>query len=526
MKIENPPVVLMILGGLGVAPASEGNAVSRSVMPNWEKLIHNYPVMSLSQVNQEPDILSFKYTAAELANLSLGTGRNHFQALSAINKKIENGSFFNNKILFTILDHVQIHKSNVHLIGLLGEGKINASQKHLYALLDFFNIREPNQQIFIHGILDGVDTPKDSGKKSVEELVGRIKKMGNKAKLTSLSGRYYALDRNNYWDRTKCAYESLVGNKNCVHTKESPVEFLEKKYEEKVFDNDIEPVIFSETGVIKPGDAIIFFDVRPDFARQLSQSLSLPSFSYFERINHPNNLFVSGFLPYDEHSPQVSIFPDNLIEKSLGQVVSAAGLKQARLADVYKFSFATHFFDGLKDEPYDNEDWILVAPEVNPDHFKWLESANQEIKKRVSKILEKDDYRFLVLDFSLIDIAARTGNAQKTILACEQMDKILGEVTDCVLAKGGTLIVVSDCGNGEQIIDVNTEAVNRRSTLNPVPVLIVSEDHLGLAAKNGDPPEGDLSLISSVGTLADIAPTILELLGIPKPEEMTGKSLL
>lgn len=526
MKLENSPVILMILSGFGVAPDSDGNAISQAEMPNWKKLVHSYPAMTLKQVNQEPDILSFKYTAAELANLSLGTGRNHFQALSAINNKIENGSFFNSKILLSVLDYVQIHKSNIHLVGLLGEGKINASQKHLYALLDFFNIREPNQQIFIHGILDGVDTPKDSGKKNVEELVNRLKKMGNKAKLASLSGRYYALDRNNYWDRTKRVYEVLVGKKDCLHSKSSPVNFLENKYEEKIFDNDIEPTIFSEAGSVKPNDAIIFFNVRPDFVRQLSQSLSLPSFSYFDRGDHPSNLFVSGFLRSDEHSPQVSIFPDNLIEKSLGQVLAAAGLKQARLADVYKFSFVTHFFDGLKDESYDGEDWILVAPEDNSDHFKWLETANQEIKKIASKFLEKDDYSFLVLDFSLIDIAARTGNIQKTILACEQMDKILGEVTDYVLAKGGTLVVTSDCGNGEQIIDVNTEAVNRRSTLNPVPVLIVSEDRLGLAGKNGDPPEGDLSLMPPVGTLADIAPTILELLKIEPPEEMTGKSLL
>jgi len=327
--------------------------------------------------------------------------------------------------LASALGYAQAHKSRVHLVGLLGEGKINSSQKQLYALLDFFNIKDSKQQIFIHGILDGIDVPKDSGKKNLEELINRIDKMGNKAKLATLSGRYYALDRNNHWDRTAKTYQALIGSRLINWSKELPIEFLEKKYQDKIYDNDIEPTVFYDQGTIKNDDVIIFFNVRPDFIRQLSQAISLPSFSKFEREPYPANLFTAGFLEYDRHLPQASIFPDNFIEKSLGEVISDAGFKQLRISDTYKFSFLTHFFDGLKDEPYKNENWELITPEIVEDHFRWLDNSTEEISKRVIRYLEKDEYQFLALDFSLIDMAARTGNIEKTILACEKIDKIL-----------------------------------------------------------------------------------------------------
>ena len=220
MKKEIKPIVLAIVSGLGVAPPGEGNAVDQAQMINYQKLLKNYPVFKVAPVNEKPDILSFKYTATELANLSLGTGRDHLQLIPRIDEKIKTGSFFNNRILLSILNEAEKRKSRVHLVGLLGEGKINASQKHLYALLDFFNIRKNDLPIFIHGILDGEDVSQDSGKKNLEELENRIKKLGSVAKVATLSGRYFSMDRGGYWERTQMAYDAHVGGEKAEKTRD------------------------------------------------------------------------------------------------------------------------------------------------------------------------------------------------------------------------------------------------------------------------------------------------------------------
>jgi len=522
MKKKNRPVVLVILSGWGVAPIGKGNVITTADLPNWQRLIKNYPIMTLSPVNYEPEILSYKFTASELANYSLGTGNNKMQMLSTVDDSIKDGSFFENRNLLSVLENVKNKKTKLHLVGLLGESKVNASQNHLYAILELAVKVGIKDGICIHAVLGDADSPKQSSLEYLKKLEDKLKEL-KVGKVVSLSGRYYAMDRNGNWDRTKIAYDAIAKGVAKESFKNS-IEFLEEKYSQGVRDSDLFPSVFESKKVFENGDSVVFFNFRPDYVRQIVQAVSLPSFAKFER-KVIKNLSILSLTECGKNIPIVSVFTDVIDDQSLSKVISDAGLCQSKIADSFKYSHITYFFNGLTEESQENEKWNLIPISSNIDLADMPELNSVEISKMATKLIDKEKCDFIVVNFSGPDVFARYGNEDLLMESCQEIDKSLGSILDYTIAKDGVLIVTSDGGNAEQMIDINTDSVNTKTTNNPLPFVVASFGLRGLAGPSGDPLEGDLSLLKPVGTLADVAPTILHFLDIKKPDFMSGHSL-
>ena len=461
-------------------------------------------------------------TASELANYSLGTGCEKMQILSTVNKSIKDENFFTNRNLLATLENVKNNHSSLHLIGLLGEGKMNASQNHLYAILETAVKLGIKDRVYIHAILDGEDSPNQNALSYLKDLDNKLTEL-KVGKIVSLSGRYYAMDRNYNWDRTKIAYQSIVeGESN--ETFKNPIEFLEKKYAEGKKDYDLTPSVLETKKVLENNDSVVFFNFRPDYIRQLVQSVAIPGFAKFKR-QQKNNLAILSLVECGKNIPVASIFTDVIDNQSLSKVISDAGLRQVKIAESFKYPHVTYFFNGLTESPQKNEKWELIPSLHTLDLLSIPELNSYEIAKVATKIIDKEACDFMVVNFAGADVFARCGNEEVLLQSCHEIDKCLGDILDYTLIKDGTLFVVSDGGNAEQMININTDDKNIKTTNNPLPFVVANTDLLGLAGSSGDPLEGDLSLIKPMGTLADVAPTILKFLGLEKPDFMSGHSL-
>jgi len=351
-------VVLILLSGWGIAPPHESNVLSEANIPQFKKIIKEYPTALLKPVNFSPEILSFKYTSSELANLSIGTGEDHLQVIASVDKKISTNDFIKNKILINALEQAKLYKSKIHLVGMLGEGRINASQKHLYALLNFFN-KNNFKDIIVHGILDGEDEAKESGLNYVQDLLLEAKKYGfEKNIIGSLSGRYYAMDRGENWNRTWEAYKAIVGRQEISQF--NPSEYIKNNYEKGCGDFDIKPACFMGQ-IMQDNDVVIFFNSRPDYLRQLAESITLPSFAKFERSFERRKLFVATLIEYEKNFPAEVILKDDFIDYSLAKILRDNGLKQIKISEVDKYPHTTYHFNGLSEQPCENEEWKMVV---------------------------------------------------------------------------------------------------------------------------------------------------------------------
>jgi len=522
MNEKYKPVVLVVLSGWGVAPEGEGNIISQADLPNWQKLLKNYPTTTLKPINYEPDILSYKFTASELGNYSLGTGCNKLQMLSAVDQAIRDESFDENRNLVIALEKVKKKKTGLHLVGLLGEGKVNASQKHLYKILEMAVKLGIKDQVYIHAILDGKDSPSQNALEYLKDLENKLKDL-KVGKIVSLSGRYYAMDRNGNWGRTKLAYQAMAEGKSKESFTNS-IEFLEEKYQQGVEDRDLLPAVLESKKVFDNEDSVVFFNFRPDYIRQLVQSVALPSFAKFERKNK-NKLDVLTLVEIGKNIPVNSIFTDVINNQSLSKVISDSGLSQIKIAESFKYPHTTYFFNGLTEEPQESEQWKLFSTSSNLDLQSIPELNSIEITKLTTKFIDKEKTDFIVVNFAGPDVFARNGDKELLLESCQKIDKSLGDILDYTLTKNGILLVTSDGGNAEQMLDINTGDKNTKTTNNLLPLVVASVDLRGSAGPLGDPLEGDLSLLKPAGTLADVAPTILKFLGLKKPDFMSGNSL-
>ena len=513
-------VVLILLSGWGVAPPHESNVLSQAELPQFRKLMKEYPTSLLKPVNFEPDILSFKYTSPELASLSLGTGKNHFQVISWVDKLIGAPDFYDNRILKNALEQARGNNSNVHLVGLLGEGRINSSQKHLYSLLNFL-VKNNFKDVFIHGILDGEDESKQAGLGYLQALSAKLKEL-NLGQIASLSGRYYGMDRGGHWERTFEAYKALLGLAG--KTDLSPMEYLENNYQKDVYDFDVKPVCFSEGVKMQDKDVVLFFNSRPDYIRQLAESLSLPSFAKFERSFDPRNLFVATLTEYEKEFPAEVILKENFIDYSLSKILSENNLKQVKISEVDKYPHTSYHFNGLSEEPFSNEEWKLVAHKEVGEYGK--KTLVEKLGFEAVKYIDRDDYNFIIVDFSSADLKAREGDFESIKQEAEKIDKALGRVVDYCLARDAVAIITSDCGNIEQMLDIKTGLKDIGPNNNPLPFILVANEFRGLAGPTGDPLESDLSFLRPVGSLSVVAPTVLKLFGIKKPDAMSGDSII
>jgi 2,3-bisphosphoglycerate-independent phosphoglycerate mutase len=520
------PAVLAILDGWGVAPPSDGNAISHAHTPHMDRFVHEYPAMSLYASGTEVGLSYGEMGNSEVGHLNIGAGRVYYQTFPRINKTIVDGTFFQNKAFITARDHVLKNKSALHLMGLVSPGNVHASQDHLYALLEFAK-KNKIKKVFIHVILDGRDTLYNSGKDFVSKLEEKIKKIGV-GEIASVSGRYYAMDRDNRWDRIERAYRAMVeGVSETYHR--NPLDAIEASYEKEVHDEEFIPVVIGKEGkpttMIASGDGVIFFNFRPDRARQLTQAFVLPGFDKFKREYLTNLMFVT-MTEYEKEIPVVVAFPPVVVHNCLAEVLSKAGLTQFHVAETEKYAHITFFLNGTVEESFSGEERAIVPSPNVSSYDKAPEMSAAEVTKKVIGAIESDTYDVILCNFANADMVGHTGDRDATIKGCEAIDKALGKIAEYVEAKGGVLFITADHGNAEEVLNLKTGEKDKEHSNNPVPFLIIGEQFRGIAGPTGDPPEGDLSLMHPVGILADVAPTMLKILGIDQPPEMTGRSLI
>lgn len=520
------PVVLAILDGWGIAPKGKGNAVAGAETPNIDKLIATYPAMTLRASGEEVGLSWGEMGTSEVGHLNLGTGRISYQTLPKINKAISDGSFFRNKVLQDAVAHVKKNKSSLHLMGLTSTGRVHTTIEHLYALLKFAK-EQKIKNVYIHCFLDGRDTIYNSGIDFIKKLQEKIKEYGV-GKIASISGRFYAMDRDNRWDRTEKAYRAIVEGKS-DESFSDPIKAIEASYEKKVYDEEFVPVAISErkkpVTTISENDAVVFFNYRADRARQMTKAFVLKDFDKFERANFFPKLFFATMTEYEAGLPVRIIFPPEEIKVCLAKVLSEAGLKQLHISETEKYAHVTFFFNGMKEEEFKGEDRIIVpSPHVASYAEKPEMSAKIITEKLVKEIMSRK-YDFIVVNFANADMVGHTGKYKATVEAVETVDKCVGQLANIILPMGGVLIVTADHGNAEEITNLQTGEMDKEHSTNPVPFILAGrelKDRLGAVC----PPDTDISLMSPVGILADVAPTILKIMGVPQPEEMTGTALI
>ena len=520
------PVVLVILDGWGVAPKGPGNAIALAKTPTLDQLCKSYPVSTLQASGTDVGLSFGEMGNSAAGHLNIGAGRVYYQTLPRIDNEIESGRFFQNPVFLQAIEHVKKHNSKLHLMGLIG-GKTHSSPDHLYALLKMAKENGLKNNVFIQTFLDGRDSIYNSGKVFTQQLQEKIKefKIG---KIASLSGRYYAMDRDNQWDRTEKTYKMLVEGVAQRKNKD-PLEAIESSYVEKNYDEEFIPTLITEkekpVALIEDNDAVIFYNFRPDRARQLTKAFVLPSFDKFPR-KKINNLFFATMTEYEKELPVEIAYKPIVLRNVLAEVVSRAGLKQYHIAETTKYAHITFFLNGMVEEPYPGED-RFIAPSPKVSSFEDVpEMAAYEITKKILEVIDEGKHDFIAVNFANGDMVGHTGNLEATIKAVETIDKCLGSIVDKILLKNGVLVMTADHGNAEEVFNLQTGGMDKEHSTNPVPLYIVSNDFLGQAGPAGDPPEGDLSLLSPVGMLADVAPTVLALLGLSQPEEMNGRSLI
>lgn len=520
------PAVLLVLDGFGVAPDGEGNAVTRANIPTFKLLTERYPSMTLRASGDEVGLSWGEMGNSEVGHLAIGAGRVYYQTLPRINKLITSGEFATNPAFVTAIEAVKKSGGTMHLIGLMSSGKVHSFDDHAFQLLKLFKTSKV-KDVAVHAILDGRDTLYNSGVDFIRTLEEQMKAIGV-GYLASLSGRYYAMDRDNRWDRIEKAYKAIALGIS-EHMTNDPLAALEESYARDVFDEEFEPTVVARKGqplaTVKPGDAVIFFNFRPDRSRELTKAFVLPAFDKFSREFIRDLTFVT-MAEYETGLPVAVAYPPEAIDKCLAQVISDAGLVQLHIAETEKYAHVTFFMNGTREEPFANEDRALIASPSVASYDQTPAMSTNEVTERIVKEIKTENYDVIIANFASPDMVAHTGNLAATIKAIEVVDECVGRIVQAILEADGVLLITADHGNAEEVQNLQTHAIDKEHSTNPVPFWIVGKQFEGKPSISGDVPNGDLSLLPPVGMLADVAPTLLAILGIPKPDEMTGTSLL
>lgn len=521
------PVVLAIMDGWGIAPDSEGNAVTRAQTPNFKKLLKDYPTMTVYASGNEVGLLFGEMGNSEVGHLNIGAGRVYYQTCPRINKEINDGTFFKNQALLSAIEKVKKNKSQLHLIGLVSSGNVHSSNDHLYALLELCKQQKLSKEVFLHVILDGRDCLYNSGRDFVAELMNKMSEM-KVGQIASISGRYYAMDRDNRWDRCEKAYRAMSEGK-ADRMSDDPIKVIEEAYAQNNFDEEFVPAVITKNGApvatVKNGDAAIFFNFRPDRARELTQAFVLPGFNKFSKV-YLKDLFFVTMSEFEKELPVTVAYAPIVVHNCLAEVISKAGLKQFHIAETEKYAHVTFFLNGTIEDPFPGEDRFLIPSPKVPTYAQKPEMSAAEVTKEVNKAVDSEKYDFIVVNFANPDMVGHTGDLKAGIESCEVTDKCIGDLVEHTLAHNGVVLITADHGNVEEMINLQTGEIDKEHSTNPVPLIFVGKEYIGQAGPAGDPPEGDLSLMHPVGVLADVAPTILKLMGIPQPEEMTGQPLI
>ncbi len=519
------PVVLLIIDGFGVAPSDEGNAVKHAQMPRFHHLVENYPAMTVQASGAAVGLSWGEMGNSEVGHLTIGSGQVFYQSFPRISLDIESGHFYENKALLQAVNAAKASGGALHLLGCTSAGNVHGSQEQLYALLELAR-RQGLKKVFVHAFLDGRDSGYNSAKGFIQELQEKMREIGV-GEIATMSGRYYAMDRDNRWDRIEKAYNALALGQGSQAT--DALEAIEASYARNVFDEQFEPTVLMRgqrpVATVSDGDAVIFFNFRPDRSRELTKAFVLPAFEKFPRRQIGQLTFVT-FTEYEKDLPVDVAYPPYLIENSLARVISDASLHQLHIAETEKYAHVTFFLNGMREEAFPGEERVIIPSPPVSTYDLSPEMSVKPITDRVVKEILARSYDFIVINFANPDMVGHTGNEEATKTACEAVDRCLGQIADAVLAVGGALVITADHGNAEEVKNLATGAMDKEHSTNPVPCVIVAHEFEGQKAAGGDVVGGDLSFTPPSGMLADIAPTVCRLLGIPPSPDMTGRSLV
>ena len=495
------PIVLAILDGYGLREETHGNAVALAKNPIFTELWNTYPHTTLTASGQPVGLPKGQMGNSEVGHMNIGAGRIVYQPLELINKSIEDKEFFQNEEIKKVMHHVKENDSKLHLMGLISDGGVHSHINHLLALLDMCKL-EGVTNVYLHLFTDGRDVPPKSAYTYIEKVEEKLKEL-DFGKIASISGRYYAMDRDNNYDRLIKAYDVIVNNKGDIEN--SPREYIENSYKNEIIDEFFLPARFAENGNVEENDGIIAFNFRKDRLRELFTAITNPTAVDMETV-HFNNVKTLTMMPVVESVKAPHAFSDPVLTNILGEYIEKQNLSQLRIAETEKYAHVTFFFDGGKEVDYKNEKKVLIpSPKVATYDLKPEMSAN-EVTEALLKELPNTD--LVILNFANGDMVGHTGVLEAAIKAVETVDKNLKLIYDKIMELGGILIVTADHGNCEEMLDDNDNIVTSHTT-NPVPFIITEQ---GLKLHEGK--------------LGDIAPTILDLMNIEKPEEMTGVSLI
>jgi len=523
MSVPYRPIVLVVIDGFGVAPPSRGNAIAMAKTPNLDSYMEQYPTVTLQAAGESVGLPWGEMGNSEVGHLSLGAGKIIFQDLPRITRAIVDGSFYSNPVFHEATERA-VKGGRIHLVGMFSSAGVHAFDEHAFALMELCE-RLKVHDVVIHAILDGRDTAYNSGAEFIAKLERKIRTIGL-GRIASVSGRYFAMDRDNRWDRTQKAYEAMVNGVG--PTAPDAASAIAASYAAGVYDEQFVPTVITDAThppvTIQENDAVIFFNYRPDRARQLTKAFVLPSFDKFPRAKYLRDLLFVTMTEYEKDLPVSIAFPPENIREPLAKIISDAGWHQLHVAETEKYAHVTFFFNGGREEAFPLEDRVLVPSPSVPSYDQKPDMSARELSDRVVKGLNTGQYGFVVVNFANPDMVGHTGNIPATIRGIETTDSCIKEIVDATLAVNGLVMITADHGNAEEKINSQTGEVSKEHSANPVPLIIIGQD-LPPTLRGQHAPLRDLSSLVPVGVLADVAPTLLRLAGLPISPDMTGRPL-
>ena len=507
--MNNKVTMLMILDGFGINEKTDGNAVKLAKTPNIDKLMKTCPTTQINTSGLAVGLPEGQMGNSEVGHTNIGAGRVVYQELTRITKSIEDGDFFSVPEFVKAIENCKQNNTKLHIMGLVSDGGVHSHIRHLFALLELAK-RKDFEDVYVHCFLDGRDTPPASAENYIMQLEDKMKEKGI-GKIASISGRFYAMDRDKRWQRIQKAYDAMVNGIGEKAT--SAISAIESSYQKEVFDEFVEPTLICNgeepIATIGKKDSVIFFNFRPDRAREITRTLVDEEFNEFE--TKKLDLCFVCMTQYDETIPNVNIaFKPTALVNTFGEYISKKGLKQLRIAETEKYAHVTFFFNGGEEKQYKGEDRILIpSPKVETYDLK-PEMSAYEVTEKVVEAIKSEKYDSIILNYANPDMVGHTGNLDAAVKAIETIDECVGKVIEALKEVNGIVLITADHGNSEQMIDYKTGEPHTAHTTNPVPLMLFGMENVKL----------------NTGCLADLAPTMLDIMGLENPQEMLGNSLL
>ncbi|MBD3290036.1 2,3-bisphosphoglycerate-independent phosphoglycerate mutase [candidate division KSB1 bacterium] len=505
-------LLLMILDGFGINEKKERNAVKNAHLPNLNQFFNTMPWTKLACHGRAVGLPDGIMGNSEVGHINIGAGRVVMQDLVRITVALEDGSFEEISEFQNIITYIKENDKSLHLTGLLSDAGVHSDFNHLKQILKILK-KNNIERVYLHAITDGRDTPPNSGKRYLKDILDFMEKE-QIGKLASIIGRYYIMDRDKRWDRVKIAYDALTSGTGAAHTRE-PIVAMQEMYDNKITDEFMKPILIDDNGenhLIEDGDAVLTFNFRADRMREIAMALNFDDFDEFPRDRKLNLLYTT-LTRYQEDFPFPVLFKDEVLKDIFGEIVSKNHLTQLRIAETEKYAHVTYFFNGGEEKLFEGEDRILVPSPKVATYDLQPEMSAPEVATKLSEAIDAEKYDVVILNFANGDMVGHTGVFEAAVTALGRLDELVGKLVSQFTGKGGTVFITADHGNSEEMWDFKNDQPHTQHTLNPVPFIVITPDDRQIKLRDG-------------GKLADIAPTMLKILEIPKPELMTGKSLI